>query len=105
MYAKGDSMKTCPTSPPPMYVLTRCKSKIGYDRHKMAHFGTEHKTLCGKVVDDMWWIEPSRVLVSCPKCKAKMDAWPGKEPASVWYSESNHYTEEYDARQVKEQEK
>ena len=38
----------------------------------MTHFGTEHKTLCGKVVDEMWWIVSSRKSVTCPKCKAKM---------------------------------
>jgi hypothetical protein len=57
---------------PSTYVLTRCKTKIGSDRHKTTHFGTEHKTLCGKIVDEMWWIEASGIGVTCPKCKAKM---------------------------------
>ncbi len=54
------------------YVLTRCKTKTGNDRQKMTHYGTEHKTLCGKVVDEMWWIEESGMSVTCPKCKAMM---------------------------------
>jgi hypothetical protein len=54
-----------------LYVLSRCKSKTGIERYNTTHFGTEHETLCGKKVNEMWWIETDNIPVTCRKCISK----------------------------------
>lgn len=54
------------------YVLRRAKKKTGTDTHKTTHWGTERKTMCGREVDEMWFIDNSAVAITCRKCIFEM---------------------------------
>lgn len=54
----------------------RCKRKTGDERHSTLHAADNHKTFCGKHLDEMWFIESSAGLtpadVTCKECLKAM---------------------------------
>ena len=54
----------------------RCKKKTGYDRHETLHVVDNNATLCGKELNEMWFLESNTGLeaydVSCKECKRRM---------------------------------
>ena len=57
------------------YYLRRCKYRIGSETHERLHISPDmDKTLCGKTINVMWWLESSSDFepedVTCPKCRS-----------------------------------
>ena len=55
--------------------MRRCKKKEGFETYETLHASEENgtHTLCGKELNEMWYIVSSAGLtpedVTCPKCK------------------------------------
>lgn len=54
------------------YLVRRCKGYKNNEVWPMVHAANHDKTLCGRVLDDMWWIDYAGLEVTCPKCKRKI---------------------------------
>ena len=56
-----------------MNFVKKCKSKTGDELHKTLHAADNTFTFCGKELNEMWYILPSREYslrdVTCGKCK------------------------------------
>jgi len=55
-----------------MNYVMRCKKKVGTETFKTLHLADNETTLCGKELNEMWWIESNAGLsiedVTCKKC-------------------------------------
>ena len=59
------------------YYVIRCKKATGFETYKTIHATNgDNKTLCGKELGGMWWIDTSDMHtqedVSCKKCRSKL---------------------------------
>jgi hypothetical protein len=56
-----------------IYYVRRCKNKITTATYKTLHVANSNYTLCGKELNEMWYVESSAGLelddVTCKECK------------------------------------